>query len=60
MWIGVVALFPELLHPVIQYGVTGRAVEEGRLQVELFDPRAFTEDRHRTVDDRPYGGALAW
>ncbi len=56
MWIGVVALFPELLHPVIQYGVTGRAVEEGRLQVELFDPRAFTEDRHRAVDDRPYGG----
>ncbi len=56
MHIDVVTLFPEMVEGVTQYGVTGRAVENGLLSVNLHNPRDFTEDRHRTVDDRPYGG----
>lgn len=54
--IGVVSLFPELVEPVVQFGVVGRARERGLLALEHATPRDFTIDRHRTVDDRPYGG----
>ncbi|MCB1618418.1 MAG: tRNA (guanosine(37)-N1)-methyltransferase TrmD [Pseudomonadales bacterium] len=56
MWFGVVTLFPELLQPVLTLGVTGRAIVQGLLQVECWNPRQFTSDLHQTVDDRPYGG----
>ena len=42
--------------PFTQQGVIGRAVKKGQLTIEHFNPRDFTHDRHRTVDDRPYGG----
>lgn len=54
--IGVVSLFPELVEPVVRHGVVGRARERGLLSVEHVSPREFAFDRHRTVDDRPYGG----
>ena len=54
--IGVVTLFPEMFSAVTGYGITGRAVGRGLLQVLTFNPRDFTSDVHRTVDDRPYGG----
>jgi tRNA (guanine37-N1)-methyltransferase len=53
---GVVALFPELVAPVMEVGVVGRAAERGLVGLEQISPREFTTDRHRTVDDRPYGG----
>ncbi|SEI46534.1 tRNA (guanine37-N1)-methyltransferase [Allopseudospirillum japonicum] len=56
MWVGVVSLFPQMFAAVTEYGVTGKAVEKGLLEVEFWNPRDFTQDRHRTVDDRPYGG----
>ncbi|MET4000982.1 tRNA (guanosine(37)-N1)-methyltransferase TrmD [Marinobacterium sp. MBR-109] len=56
MWFGIVSLFPEMFEAVTRYGITGRAVRNGLLQVECWNPRDFTHDRHRTVDDRPYGG----
>ncbi|MGL9736408.1 MAG: tRNA (guanosine(37)-N1)-methyltransferase TrmD [Symbiopectobacterium sp.] len=56
MWIGVISLFPEMFRTVVDYGVTGRAVKNGLLNVMCWNPRDFTYDRHRTVDDRPYGG----
>lgn len=56
MHIGVVTLFPPMFEAVTGYGVSGRAVKEGRLCVDLWNPRDFTRDRHRTVDDRPSGG----
>lgn len=56
MWIGTVSLFPEMFAAVTEQGVVGRAVSEGRLQVAHWNPRDFTTDRHRTVDDRPFGG----
>jgi tRNA (guanine37-N1)-methyltransferase len=56
MWIGIVTLFPEMFAPVTDSGVLGRAVREGGLELEFFNPRDHATDRHRTVDDRPYGG----
>jgi tRNA (guanine37-N1)-methyltransferase len=56
MWIGVVTLFPDLVHAVVSTGVLSRAVAQGGLQIAAFNPRDFATDRHRTVDDRPYGG----
>lgn len=53
---GVVSLFPELIEPVTRHGVVGRARERGLIGVEHVSPREFAFDRHRTVDDRPYGG----
>lgn len=55
MWFGVVTLFPEMFS-VLDYGITGRAIKEKKLNVACWNPRDFTEDKHRTVDDRPYGG----
>jgi tRNA (guanine37-N1)-methyltransferase len=54
--IGVVALFPELVEPVAGVGVVGRARERGLVELVHVSPRDFASDRHRTVDDRPYGG----
>lgn len=56
MWVGVVTLFPEMFRAISDYGITGRAVTSGRLSLDCWNPRDFTTDRHRTVDDRPYGG----
>jgi tRNA (guanine37-N1)-methyltransferase len=55
-WFGVISLFPEMFETFTQQGVIGRAVKTGLLKVECFNPRDFTFDKHRTVDDRPYGG----
>jgi tRNA (guanine37-N1)-methyltransferase len=54
--IGVVSLFPEIVDPVVRFGVVGRAFERGLIGLEHVSPRDFATDRHRTVDDRPYGG----
>lgn len=51
-----VTLFPEMFAAVAQYGVTRRAHEKGLWQLGLWNPRDFTHDERRTVDDRPYGG----
>ncbi|MFZ7282131.1 tRNA (guanosine(37)-N1)-methyltransferase TrmD [Avibacterium avium] len=56
MWIGLVSLFPEMFKAITEYGVTGRAVKQNLLQVQCWNPRDFTTDKHKTVDDRPYGG----
>lgn len=56
MWIGVISLFPEMFRAITEHGVTGRAVKSGLLQIECWNPREFTHDKHRTIDDRPYGG----
>jgi tRNA (guanine37-N1)-methyltransferase len=52
----VVTLFPEMLRAMIGEGVTGRAIEGGQVELRLWNPRDYTRDVHRTVDDRPYGG----
>jgi len=56
VWFGIVTLFPEMFEAVTRFGVTGRAVRNGLMDVSCWNPRDFAHDRHRTVDDRPYGG----
>ncbi|HEY7776523.1 MAG TPA: tRNA (guanosine(37)-N1)-methyltransferase TrmD, partial [Kineobactrum sp.] len=56
MQIAVVSLFPEMFSAVSDYGISGRAVQQGIVGFGHCNPRDFTEDRHRTVDDRPFGG----
>ena len=56
MWLGVISLLPEMFDAVSNDGVFGRALSSGRLTLNRYNPRDFTEDKHRTVDDRPYGG----
>lgn len=52
----VVTLFPELFRVLLDQGVTGRALVRGVAELRLWNPRDYTRDVHRTVDDRPYGG----
>lgn len=56
MHIGVVSLFPQMFDAITQYGVSSRAVKHDRLNLAYWNPRDFTQDKHQTVDDRPYGG----
>lgn len=52
----VVTLFPEMFAALTASGITRRALERGLWQIECWNPRQWTQDVHRTVDDRPYGG----
>ena len=54
--ISIVTLFPEMFSGYLNHGVVGRAIRSGYIQVDFYNPRDFTHDRHCTVDDRPYGG----
>ena len=56
MRIDVITLFPEMIENVARFGVTGRAADGGKLDLRAWNPRDYATDRHRTVDDRPYGG----
>lgn len=56
MWLGVISLFPDMFKAITDFGVTGRAVKHDLLSLQCWNPRDFTHDKHRTVDDRPYGG----
>ncbi len=56
MRVDVITLFPELVEAVVGCGVVGRAADQGLLKLNCWNPRDYARDRHRTVDDRPYGG----
>lgn len=56
MRITVFTIFPELIEAACRPSILGAAIEKGILEVRTVDPRDFTEDRHRTVDDVPFGG----
>ncbi|MCE2596248.1 tRNA (guanosine(37)-N1)-methyltransferase TrmD [Motilimonas cestriensis] len=56
MWLGVISLFPDMFRAITEHGVTGRAVKQQLLEFQCWNPRDFTTDKHKTVDDRPYGG----
>jgi tRNA (guanine37-N1)-methyltransferase len=55
VWFGVITLFPEMF-AALQTGITGRAQQDKLTGLQCFNPRDFTTDKHRKVDDRPYGG----
>ena len=52
----VVSIFPDMVLDAAGYGVTGKAIEKGLVGLSVWNPRDYTQDKHRTVDDRPYGG----
>ena len=56
MKIALITLFPNMFEAISEYGISGRAVKNCLVELACFNPRDFTEDKHRTVDDRPYGG----
>lgn len=55
MWFGVITLFPEMFS-TLEYGITGRALKDELIKVTCWNPRDFTKNKHRSIDDRPYGG----
>src|SRR3989338_10066666 len=52
----VITLFPKMFEALTQYGITRRAAEQGKFVLQTWNPRDFTTDNYRTIDDRPYGG----
>lgn len=56
MQVEVISLFPEMFDALTQHGITSRALSRGLYQLQVMNPRVFTSDNHKTVDDRPYGG----
>lgn len=56
MRIGLISIFPEMFQAISNFGVTKRAVNQNLLNLDFFNPRDFTEDKHQSVDDRPFGG----
>jgi tRNA (guanine37-N1)-methyltransferase len=52
----ILTIFPEFFHGPLDYGVVAKAEQAGRLEIQVHDLRNWTYDRHRTVDDRPFGG----
>lgn len=56
MQVTVVTLFPQMFEAIERWGITSRAIESGLLELDCVNPREYARDRHRRVDDRPYGG----
>ncbi len=56
MRFSVISLFPEMFDAIENYGVVGRAIKRKMVQLIRVNPRDYTKDKHRSVDDRPYGG----
>ena len=56
MYVDVVTIFPEMFQGIFNYGILQQAIRKGLLHLNLVDLRHFADDKHRTVDDRPYGG----
>ncbi|MEJ6652373.1 MAG: tRNA (guanosine(37)-N1)-methyltransferase TrmD, partial [OM182 bacterium] len=56
MKIGLITLLPEMFAALSDYGICGRAIRDGIVELNLVNPRDFTADKHRTVDDKPFGG----
>ncbi len=56
MWVGIVSIFPAMFRMLTSEGVVARAVAQGALNIVVENPRDHADDRHNTVDDRPYGG----
>ncbi len=54
--IAVISIFPEMFNAIADFGVSGRAIKQGLVELKAWTPRDFAQDRHSTVDERPYGG----
>lgn len=58
MQISVITLFPKLFEPFLSVSILGRALEEGKIKINIIDLRDYGIGRHKTVDDKPYGGGI--
>ncbi|MBR6392798.1 MAG: tRNA (guanosine(37)-N1)-methyltransferase TrmD, partial [Eubacterium sp.] len=58
MRIDIMTLFPEMCSSVLNESIIGRARKAGKVEINTVDIREFTEDKHRRVDDKPYGGGM--
>ncbi len=56
MKFSIITIFPGFFSSPLKYGILSRAIEEGKIQVEIYNLRDFASDLHRSVDDRPFGG----
>ena len=56
MWVGVISLFPEMFEPLLKFGVLGKGINRGLIKIDFWNPRDFSDDLNRAVDDKPYGG----
>ena len=56
MHLDVITIFPEMVLNLAKFGVVGRAIRNGLVSLNVVNPREFSTDRHRSIDDRPYGG----
>jgi len=56
MKIDIISIFPDIFHVIRDYGVTGRAIQQGLVDLKAWDPRDYSGNKHRSIDDRPYGG----
>ncbi|MBK4765253.1 MAG: tRNA (guanosine(37)-N1)-methyltransferase TrmD [Pantoea sp. Brub] len=56
MWIGIISLFPEMFNIINKYGIISRGISKGLLNIKIWNPRDFTSNKYKNVDDRPYGG----
>jgi len=60
MQFDIVTIFPDFFSGPLDYGIVRRAREAHLVDVRVHDLREYTHDRHRTVDDRPFGGGEGW
>ena len=58
MKFGVISIFPEMFSAYTDYGVTSKAIKKSIVNLQCFNPRDFTEDKHQTVDDTSFGGGV--
>lgn len=56
MQLNVITLFPQMVTDALSYGVVGRAIKQGTIQLTTYNPRDYAENKHNTVDDKPFGG----
>ena len=56
MQVAVVTLFPEMFAALTEHGVSGRGIEAGLLELSFWNPRDYCSEKHRNVDDKPFGG----
>lgn len=56
MQLNVITLFPQMVIDALSYGVVGRAIKQGTIQLTTYNPRDYAENKHNTVDDKPFGG----
>jgi tRNA (guanine37-N1)-methyltransferase len=56
MWFGVISIFTEMFNAIKDYGINKRAIDRNLVQLNLYNPRHYTTDKHSKIDDKPYGG----